>query len=187
MVTAENDIIIYRMDQADSLHSHQRLLLCAANYTGLPVSTFRRQQQEGQKPQLVGGPELHFSVSHSGDHWVCAFGPQPVGLDLQQHRPCRAEALARRFFHPEEVAWLEGQGFSEEAFYQIWTAKESFVKWSGRGFGEGFSTFSVVGVSPTPQWNYLSFQQGYTLCLCGDPMDQVIIKQLNTTDGGSLL
>ena len=184
---AENDIIIYTMNLADGLHSHQRLLMCAADYTGLPVSTFRRQQQEGQKPQLVGGPELHFSVSHSGDHWVCAFGPQPVGLDLQQHRPCRAEALARRFFHPREVDLLETQNFSEEAFYRIWTAKESFVKWSGRGFGEGFATFSVVDAGPTPQWRYLPFLQGYTLCLCSNQIDQVTVKHFDNNNGGSFL
>jgi len=185
MVTAQNDIIIYVMRQDDDLHSHQRLLMCAADYTALPISTFRREQQEGQKPRLVGGPELHFSVSHSGDYWVCAFGGQPVGLDLQQHRPCRAEALACRFFHPEEIAWLKEQNFSPEAFYRIWTAKESFVKWNGRGFGEGFSTFSVAGSSP--HLRHLSFVEGYTLCLCSDQIGQVVLKHFHFTDGGSLL
>lgn len=176
----ENDhIVIYTMKQSDGLHSHQRLLLCAADYTGLPSSTFRRVQEEGQKPQLTGGPKLHFSVSHSGDYWMCAFGAQPVGLDLQNNRPCRAEALARRFFHTAEVEYLERKGFSLEAFYRIWTAKESFVKWSGRGFGAGFSDFSVLSsFVQGPHWQYIPFDTGYTLCLCSNQIGQVIFKDL---------
>jgi 4'-phosphopantetheinyl transferase len=184
MVTAEKAIVIYTMGNTDGLHSHQRLLLCAADYTGLPVSTFQRIQDEGQKPQLEGGPELHFSVSHSGEHWVCAFGPQPLGLDLQQHRPCRTEALARRFFHPQEVAWLEGKDFSEESFYHIWTAKESWVKQSGHGFGKGFSDFSVLDPQTASRCRHIPFLPNYTMCLCCSHIDLVLFKHLEQNKGG---
>lgn len=82
------------------------------------------------KPRFV--PEgLSFSVSHSGEYWVCGIGAAPLGLDLQRHQPCRTQAIAKRFFHPSETAWLNGQG--PDAFFQIWTAKESYVKYTGEG------------------------------------------------------
>ncbi len=165
--------------QDDGSNSHERLLRCASLYTGLPSSVFHREQEKGKKPQLTGGPELHFSVSHSGKWWACAFGCREVGLDIQQHRPCRAEALAKRFFHPNEVLWLESQNFSQDSFYRLWAAKESYVKLSGRGFGEGFSDFSLAPPHPArPHWRVVPFEPDYTLCLCANQIDQITLKKI---------
>ena len=102
-----------------------------------------------------------------------------MGLDIQINRPCRAEGLARRFFHPNEVDWLEGQNFSQQAFYRLWTAKESCVKLSGRGFGDGFSGFSVAPPHPArPVWRILPFDPDYTLCLCANRIDHVTIEEI---------
>ncbi|MBR5558822.1 MAG: 4'-phosphopantetheinyl transferase superfamily protein [Oscillospiraceae bacterium] len=174
------------MPNDNSMHSHDRLLHCASLYSGLPPSAFCREQQPNGKPVLKGGPDLHFSVSHSGKWWVCAFGPQEVGLDVQKNRPCRAQALAKRFFHPDEAAYLQSKDFSLQEFYRLWTAKESYVKLSGRGFGKGFSTFSLIPQPVGPQWRYLSLEQNYTLCLCAEQIDQVVIKHLTINDGGTL-
>ena len=96
----------------------------------------------GQNDQQPRWSDIHFSLSHSGDYSACAFHTKPVGLDLQVHRECRREAIARRFFHPAEYAWLEKTGF--EAFFQVWAAKESYVKYTGSGIAGGLDTFSVV-------------------------------------------
>ena len=171
--------VIYFCEGNDSRCSNDLLLSCASDYTGLPIQNFRRIQEEGQKPRLEGPLDLHFSVSHSGNYWMCAFGPSPVGLDLQQHRSCRCEALARRFFHPDEIQWMEENGFTPQHFYDFWTAKESYVKLTGRGLGQGLSTFSVVPPLPdTPQWRHIPFLKEYSLCLCADRIDHVKIQKM---------
>ena len=176
----DNRFVIYLLEHTDGETSHKRLLRCASVYTGLPAETFRREQEDGQKPVLTGGPDLHFSVSHSGNWWVCAFGPRPVGLDLQQHRPCRREAIARRFFHPDEAAWLEAQNFAEEAFFRLWAAKESYVKLTGGGLGQGFETFSAVEpLPPSPQWKHIPFLPDYSLCLCTQQAAEVTLIPLS--------
>lgn len=115
------------------------------------------------KPYLAAMPrnaEIHFSISHSGLFWACAVADSPVGLDLEDveerearkaRRAGRAEErgrdhafwcrqIARRFFTPQEIAFAG----SQEAFYEIWTCKEAYVKYKGTGISEGLSTFSVV-------------------------------------------
>lgn len=98
-----------------------------------------------EKPRFQNAESIHFSISHSGDWWSCAVSTEEVGLDIQQERHCRAEHLARRFYHPLEVAWLEKNGYSH--FCKLWAYKESYVKYTGVGLIQGMDYFSVISPS----------------------------------------
>ncbi len=121
------------------------------------------------KPVLKNREDLHFSLSHAGHYAVCALSAQPVGVDVETHR-C-TPAIARRFFHPEEL-----HRDDPETLCRLWTAKEAFVKALGGGLTIGLNQFLVhlnentarleQTLSPLPYrlWEYeLS---GYRLCLC---------------------
>ena len=154
--------------------SHQLLRNAAAAYcaeTGRPLPNLDTTRAEGGKPFFPHAPDLHFSVSHSGGIWACAFGDAPSGLDLQQVKPIREIGIARRFFHPDEIAYLEEH---PDAFFPLWTAKESYVKLTGRGVAAEFPHVSVIRggkfVPPPPArvLVHIPFDEGYALCLCGD-------------------
>ena len=141
------------------------------------------------KPYLPQYPELHISVSHSGSWFVCAVSSQPVGVDLQEHTPLRDETpenaarryckIAGRFFHPLEASFvLENP---QEHFFPVWTAKESYVKFTGRGMDDTYSDFCVVNdglrsqirEQETITWQaenvsfcMRGFEDNYTLCVC---------------------
>ncbi len=129
------------------------------------------------KPEFPAAPELFCSVSHSGSWWMCALGGVPLGLDLQLHRSqADLEKLSRRFFHPEEDAFLARDGYL--AFFDLWSAKESWVKYTGRGFRDDPSAFSVAAGGKFPAvegaWlRLLPFAPGYSLCLCAPSPCQV--------------
>lgn len=179
MNKAETQIFVRRTDGDDN-DPHSALLGAARLYAasqGLdlpddPGLTFG----ERGKPYFAGLPGLHFSLSHSGGYWLAAIAAAPLGLDIQQQQPCRREALAERFFHPRETAWLRRRGYTEKDFFALWTAKESYVKYTGQGIDESFSGFSVIaddaivpGIAAA-RFTFLPFQPGYTVCLCSpDP------------------
>jgi phosphopantetheinyl transferase len=58
--------------------------------------------------------------------------------------PERLVKIAKRFFAPEEAEMLLPDPTG--AFFPIWTKKEAYVKWTGRGLAEGLSSFSVFGL-----------------------------------------
>ena len=121
------------------------------------------------KPCFAGS-ELFFSVSHSGSYWVCAVSNAELGIDLQQYQSCRMELIAKRFFHPKEAAWVKGKG--REAFFLVWTAKESYVKFTGEGITDDFAAFSVVDdkgnidVCNHAVLQHIPFLEDYALCIC---------------------
>jgi phosphopantetheinyl transferase len=100
------------------------------------------------EPPLAG--KVHFSVSHSGRYWAALFAGTEVGLDIEDlsiHRSLtqeRMKGIAERFFSADERAHLVAAGIGREAFFRIWTAKEAYAKYTGKGMAEGFATFSAL-------------------------------------------
>lgn len=86
-----------------------------------------------------------FNLSHSGEGTVLAVSDHPVGCDLERLRIPPA-SFARRFFSDEEQRWICGQsGMRQaEAFFRIWTARESYLKLTGEGLTVPLHAFSAV-------------------------------------------
>ena len=97
---------------------------------------------------------LHVSVSHTARYWVCLMDPAgPVGIDIEEKgRKIRPNVL--RALHPLERNYLagmeEGSADWSEAFLDLWTRKESYVKYLGSGLSHGFSDFSVISETGDP-------------------------------------
>lgn len=163
--------------------SRQCLVRCAALFSGESPegaeATWPVEREERGKPFFPNHPQVHCSVTHSGDYWLGAFCTQQVGIDLQIHKPGRLAALSHRFFHPEEDRYLQRAGFAD--FYRVWAAKESFVKFSGEGIGGNFGRFSVVGqqgLLPEVdglQLRFVPFRCDYTLCVCAREISSVLL------------
>ena len=164
----------------------QRVTIYSAAYDRTPGASHRLLRQAAQryapgqteltlasgthgKPYFLHAPQLQFSISHSGAHWLCAFSDAPVGLDVQQHRSCQKQALARRFFSPAEQDFLERTAYAP--FFDLWCAKESCLKFTGEGLAglEAVCTVSPGGGFPSvPGMNLqlLPLFAGYSACLC---------------------
>jgi 4'-phosphopantetheinyl transferase len=89
------------------------------------------------KPQLddVPTPPVWFNLAHSRQHLLLAVSQHGlVGADIELIGGYKAR-LARRFFHPDEVALLEWLSPLQrpDAFYHLWTAKEACIKALGLG------------------------------------------------------
>lgn len=93
---------------------------------------------------------IHFSLSHSGDYWLCLFSFENCGLDVQEIRECSFEAIAKRHFKEKEITYVKEKGL--EGFFDIWVRKEALGKLIGEGVwspmpklvGEKMELLSVV-------------------------------------------
>ena len=88
---------------------------------------------------------IYVNLSHSGEYVACAIGDEAVGIDIQKLRGYK-EALAKRYFHKEELACLLNAPTDdkESIFYRIWTRKEAYIKYTGLGMKQDLSLFSVL-------------------------------------------
>ena len=155
------------------------LLRAASDYSGLEPSAFRKARTAGGKPYFPDAPQVRFSISHSGDYWACAFGPSEVGLDVQKHENRRYRDISRRFFHPVEIEHLQSCCYDPAEFFKIWTAKESYVKFTGGGIMQGLAAFSVLSPIEGAQLRHVQFKEGYSMCICAERVGEVLLKMEN--------
>ena len=108
----------------------------------LGLSEFTVAVDDLGKPYIQGQEGFYFNLSHSGDWVVIAYGDCPVGIDVQQMRSdCRREQRISKFFAEDEAAYILGGG---NRFWEIWTAKESYLKYLGVGLRKDLDSFSVL-------------------------------------------
>ena len=97
------------------------------------------------KPYLVEYPELHFSLSHSGTWVVCALSSSPVGIDVEEIKSMDLDNSAPYFTCSEHSDLLSKAPADRLGhFFNLWTAKESYVKMTGAGLKYPLNGFAVV-------------------------------------------
>jgi phosphopantetheinyl transferase len=120
--------------------AHNLLLDLASTLVRSPVL---RHEPNG-KPCVDG---LAVSISHSRELVVVAASQAgPVGVDVEDHSAREVSALARRWFDPEELAWMRAQADELTAFLRLWTAKEAV----GKALGQGLRNAGLRRRMPLP-------------------------------------
>lgn len=113
---------------------------------GLEERSMEYDLEKQGKPVFRYYPEIHFSLSHSGDFAICSIGEMESGSDIEWVRSGKAR-LAERFFAEEELAWIRkaaSAGEQEDRIFRIWTMKESFLKVTGFGMSLPLKDFAVI-------------------------------------------
>lgn len=109
---------------------------------GMPPQDVPMTRDERGRPWLLS-PWADYGTgwSHSGHCLLLGLGQGVrLGVDLERLRPRpRMREVVARFFHPEEVRWLEGLPDDECAarFFRLWCAKEAVLKAHGHGISFG--------------------------------------------------
>ena len=109
---------------------------------------------EHGKPDFTKASGWHYNLSHSGEYVMLGIADSAIGVDIQEIKGIKS-GLADRFFHTDEKEYLDrikrsnAKGIDSDeylqAFFRIWCLKESYVKYTGMGLGQGLDTFTVLG------------------------------------------
>lgn len=120
---------------------------------------------------FIPGTDIHVNLSHSGDYAVCTVCDSEVGIDIEQIKTADMK-IAKRFFTESEYEFVMNSKAPNEAFYEIWVRKESFIKAAGKGLAIPLSGFCVL--DDTIEYECIKYRfkrysvksSEYKLCVC---------------------
>ena len=97
---------------------------------------------ENGKPKIPG---ICFNLSHSEDMVICTVSKKPVGCDVEKVKEINLK-IAERFFAKKELEYLKSfeKNNRADAFFRLWTMKESYMKMTGEGMRLGLDQFEVI-------------------------------------------
>lgn len=134
----------------------------------LGISSRITEYAAGGKPYLREAPQLHYNLSHSGDWVVIAFGETEVGIDVEKITTAtEKEAIAQQFFTKEEQQYIfHHPQFASHRFFQVWTGKESYLKFLGTGLHRTLDSFSILSPAVAELLHSRILDGGYYLTVC---------------------
>lgn len=96
------------------------------------------------KPFLKNIDGFSYNLSHSGKWVVFAYASTEIGLDIEQIQPDKA-GIAEKLFTESEKEYINSSMGEDrkKRFTQIWTLKESYIKYLGTGLSTNLDSFSV--------------------------------------------
>jgi len=117
-----------------------RTEICRA--TGFTNTQLKFSVNNYGKPFLLNRMNIHYNISHAGHYIACVISDEPVGIDIECIKDIDMK-IAERFFAPDETAYIVA-GDKTLRFYEVWTKKESHIKWEGKGLYVPLPSFSVL-------------------------------------------
>lgn len=142
-----------RRRRADRFHFILDSYRCVCSELLLQYSLYQRlgryveinlAYNEFAKPYMKYISEFSYNISHSGDWVVIAYGKTPVGVDIEKIQMGN-ERIADKVFTIEEKNYMNSATDYDKCkkFTQIWTLKESYIKYLGTGLSTRMDSFSV--------------------------------------------
>jgi 4'-phosphopantetheinyl transferase len=153
----------HERDRRRFIVARGRLRQLLGEYVGREPEHITFHYSERGKPSIPSC--LQFNVSHSGETACFGFGRETrVGVDVERVREITETlALTKRFFCAKEHELVSRHPEKERVFFQLWTAKEAYLKAIGTGIAGGLHRVEV-SLDPLAlgnvagEWSLFSYQ-----------------------------
>jgi len=87
---------------------------------------------------------MHFNISHTREAIACAISDKQIGIDIERIKPFN-KRIAEKFFTKNEQEYIFNKREDENVrFFEVWTRKEAYVKWLGKGMVIPFNSFDIL-------------------------------------------
>lgn len=177
-VFLQQDILAYKHQQTAQASLLGKLLLQYALkklYANFPLEDIKL----GYKDRPYINNEIDFNISHSSKYVVCAITKNAkIGIDIEKHRKINVD-LFQKYFDENEWHEIESSENKTQAFFNLWTIKESAIKCDGRGVEILGKTHKIYNSNNLQQvacddalfyYQKIRIDSNYDCCVCSNNM-----------------
>lgn len=112
--------------------------------SGISRDEIKFTKNQYGKKYLLEQSSPFFNLSHSGNWILLGIGREEIGVDLEQFQVMDYLGISS-YFNEKEQCYLNGLQDEnvQMEFFRFWTAKESYLKFIGKGLSQLMNTFQV--------------------------------------------
>lgn len=123
------------------------------------------------KPYICSAPTFHFNISHTRSAFIAAIGDAPLGVDIEKMNKADPD-VAGKVFTANEYAYVFANDDSKDfRFNEVWTKKESYAKWTGKGWSFDPLKIDVLSEPVVPQFAIIKIGE-YVVSICSATMNK---------------
>ena len=139
-----------------TLYAEALSRIIACNDLGVSNTEITFLRNRYGKPYIKEFPKYHFNISHTSNIIVIVISNDEIGVDIEKIKNADLR-IAKRFFTKDEQEYiLENSLVQNNRFYEVWTKKEAYMKYVGKGLYMPLKTFK---------------REDYLITICGDCLD----------------
>jgi 4'-phosphopantetheinyl transferase len=118
------------------------------------------------KPFLKIYKDFYFNISHTHSTIAIAFSDGEIGIDIE--KICYKESqIAMKLFTMQEREYVLSSNNRCVAFYEIWTRKEAYIKYLGKGLSIPLDSFDTLSENIKRKTNTVMLYNN-VISVCGD-------------------
>ena len=144
--------------------AHAYVRQTIADYMHIAPQDLQFIERDHKKPEFSNSGALHFSISYTTDAAAVMISQGPVGLDLEKLRPHKMR-FKDNLGTPAELARLRQSPEDLPLFYEFWTRKEAWLKYTGEGLSVPLNSFDVWQ-PPVSDRLHTICKEGYCISWC---------------------
>lgn len=123
------------------------------------------------KPYITGYEQWHFNITHTAGMIGIAVSDEPGGIDAEKIRSADLR-IAKRFFTARENFRIENSENKDRSFFEIWTKKEAYLKYTGKGLRTPLKSFDVFELHCLKSFE----EDEYMISVCHDRIHDIKIS-----------
>lgn len=129
------------------------------------------------KPFLLNNPNIHYNISHSGSYVTCVFSDEEVGIDIEEVKEVNLN-ISKRFFTIDEYNYVMEKD-SKHRFYEVWTKKESRIKYEGLGLYMPLNSFSIFDTNGSFHYHNIFLDEKTVCHVCSGKQEPPLLKMMS--------
>ena len=173
----------FPIDQLLTLCSEALVRFLDCEHHNIYNSDIKFSENEYGKPYLEDYPDFHFNISHTRDALAVAIADNDIGVDIEHIKKADVK-IADRFFALPEKEFVMQSADKNKAFYQIWTRKEAYIKYLGRGLSVPLTYFNVLDKEISQKTQTFE-RRGYILSVCGVSTQEIPLVDVRSPQFGN--
>lgn len=171
----------YAIDQKLCLYADVLVRAELCRLLHVPNSQIHFTYNKYGKPSVENNSKIHFNISHTRNSILVGLSDTPIGVDIEKIQNTNFQ-IADHFFTKCESEYIHSTKENQEnRFYEVWTRKEAYIKYIGKGLSLKLDSFDTTS-GKIADLLFTTKYKDYCMSICSASKSKCSLLEIKESD-----